>query len=492
MGRETFNNKLSGAPCCLYQSVLKVSQVFWGLSCCLSNECIKIKFTTSWTSKLIWAKWSFARCLQVRTLIWRRNFDFYFSCYFRLCLFKSNILKSMFHCSIGSQTYADIYESCTGYSVIDNTQLPHRICNDCEEKLVSHHNFRLSIDDVEEKLQAFQMQFEQKIEKIHQDNDEDIYVIEQLYEEEEMLDEIETNDEEFYAPQDDSQDEDNAEQQYKFEKTEDLTCRFVISEQNSQNVKCKSCNAECPLEASINEIKSHVDFPITCECEKVFKNRRSFTRHYSIIHQKKESSYPCRDFNCTEVFRTWRSKVTHEANKHNIGLNFSCSSCEKKFYRRDHWKDHEKSCNKSVDSSDKFFSCAICLFTFQREDTFRKHLQTAHVGANEGDTEYSQRAEDYAQKYSKSRSVVVEAPAEESDKQSPTCKVCNKMFKNHISLSKHMSSFHSNQGWACDKCDAVFVRKYFKTFREFKLMLVFNIHRSINKAQSHVKGARQS
>lgn len=405
----------------------------------------------------------------------------------RLCLLPCQILKSMFHCSIGQQTYAEIYEQCTGFSISESPELPNRICNSCEINLISYHNFRVNIEVIEERLDVYLSRLQQKTDEVHsleetwqeadclqipQDDDDethDSFVIEELYEDDQMIDETvdEMNDENEYVELDSSSvDQCQGEDEITEQELVNVgtSCRFIQSQDNPKEVKCTNC-LECQLEMTINGVRHEQDFSITCECENVFKNRRSFVKHYSTIHNRKDSIFQCRT--CQESFKNWRSRVAHEANVHNVGLKFQCSVCSKKFYRSDHWKEHERSCNKIVDPSEKFFSCAVCLYTFQREETYKKHLQTAHVGADEGDQQFVKRVEEYAQKHSKTRSAVNEtlttASAEESDNQSmkkeATCTVCAKVFKNALSLSKHTSLFHTNQVWSCDKCDAVFVHR---------------------------------
>jgi uncharacterized C2H2 Zn-finger protein len=368
----------------------------------------------------------------------------------------------MFHCTIGPQSYAEIYESCTGFPVLNVPDLPNRICNQCESRLIDVHNFRLSLDIIENRILQFQSQFEMKSEEVPGEandvsmleediavddaDDENTYEIEEVYEEEEFLMESKYEDEEFLEQTEDSQQIEEP----AVPETKETFCQFLPSPDNPKNVKCVSCS-DCELEKIINESKPDGVISVTCECLKVFKNRRSFLKHFTSIHLKRETSYNCRS--CEEVFTSMRSRITHEAKTHSLGLKFSCGSCDKKFYRSDHAREHEKSCNKVVDASEKFFSCAVCLFTFQREDSYRKHLETAHVGAKEDDKRYVERAEEYAKKFSANRSGI--------DETSPgvTCSECQKVFLNEQRLSKHVSLFHSNHVWACEQCDAVFVHR---------------------------------
>lgn len=357
----------------------------------------------------------------------------------------------MFHCTIGSQNYAEIYEICFGFAVNPHSELPHRVCNDCENNLISHFNFRTSIEAVEAKIKTYyESQFEQKpsdddlmYDSLHVPEDEQVdgqFLEEALEVEQQPNDSNDLSDEEEY---------------FEFVVQEpESTCRFKPTQNGQRQVKCVVCTAECDIEILVNKSRPEEQISIQCcECANVYKNRRSFLKHFAIIHEKRESSFNCRK--CDERFSSWRGRIAHEAKTHGVGLNHECSSCKKKFFRSDHWKEHERICSKTLSDS-SIFSCSICMFTFQREDTFRKHLETAHPGASEGDDEYVRRAENYAQRYS-SRKTRAEA-GQLVDKRT-TCSVCKRVFKSLLSMNKHFTLFHTNHSWSCKECGETFLHR---------------------------------
>lgn len=352
----------------------------------------------------------------------------------------------MLHCWLGIKSYADIYKVCTGYTINkDNSGLPTKICVECEKTLILIHQFRLQIDNIEERLRNYQSEFEPNADSI------DGYIVEQIYEDEPLSGEL---DAEFFVTDENLEYCEQSQESHDPIKPE---CRFEQSSEHNKLVKCRTCTDKCQLENLINNKRIDSNISIPCDCGNVFKNRRSFLKHVATVHHKKESNFKCRS--CPETFTSWRSRTAHEANVHSIGLKFECCNCQKKFYRSDHFKDHEKSCIKHGDISEKFFACAICLFTFQREETYKKHLETAHVGADEGETEFKKRAEDYARRYSSTKTLEAAAETVEKESDCAICKICKKIFKNELSLNKHTSIFHTNQVFPCDKCDAVFVHR---------------------------------
>jgi KRAB domain-containing zinc finger protein len=226
---------------------------------------------------------------------------------------------------------------------------------------------------------------------------------------------------------------------------EETSCRFIPSADNPKKVHCKSCT-NCTLENTINYEISSRPITIVCECNKAFKNRRSFTKHYSTIHDRKELNFVCRV--CTEVFNSVRTRAVHEAKVHSYGFKYNCESCEKKFYRSDHLKEHMKNCLRVYDISSKILTCEVCLMKFQREETYRKHLESAHGAAG------TEKLLKVLKTYPGRRSI-----QETSNDSGIICEQCRKTFKNEICLQRHIATMHTDQTFSCEQCDAVFVHR---------------------------------
>lgn len=358
----------------------------------------------------------------------------------------------MFHCSVNGQSYAEIYESCFGFKILENPDLPNRICNDCESKLIEMNSFRETVQEIEWKISEFLASKSTEVLTITKNNEAESSVEEEFTSEnidsgEFLLDETEDmtveikNIEEFIEEVDSSN-----------QSAESPSCEFVPSNDNPQEIECKTCLEGCDFQQKINNLRPENNIPIICECKKVLKNRRSFLKHFSTVHRPRGTKYNCRV--CGEIFTSPRSRTVHEVKIHNFAMKFTCEKCDKKFYRSDHLKEHEKSCNRDGDVSSKFFSCFVCLLPFQREETYNKHLETAHIGAGEDDQECLRRVEEFGRKYTGKRSV-----DESCELQDVHCDQCGKIFTNETRLQRHIKTFHTKQTWSCDQCGEKFVHR---------------------------------
>lgn len=214
----------------------------------------------------------------------------------------------MFHCTIGPQNYAEIYELCTGFTVNQHPELPNRVCNDCETKLISYFYFRKSIETVEAKIKAhYESHFDQNAcdedmlcHSLQDPGDEQLETEHFL---EESL-EVEQLNEESNALSD-------AEEFFEFEVQDpESTCRFKPTQNGQRHVKCVACTRECDIERLINNSRPEEQISVQCcECDNGYKNRRSFLKHFAIIHEKRESSFKCRS--CDERFSAQGPKSTH-------------------------------------------------------------------------------------------------------------------------------------------------------------------------------------
>lgn len=413
--------------------------------------------------------------------------------YFRICLQDNSILKSLFHCSIDSHTYAEIYKLCSGFEIKnDDTELPTKVCESCEKLLLEFYNFQQNIKQVEMYLEEFKKQSNAAskkrtiteefldesemllvVEKVEL-NDED-FTIESIYEDDQIFIEEDAFEEESQDFHDDDTinsanpieeielTEENEEEHCIEEQKECIEgeCMFERRENERRFVRCLTCEENCEMETHINSIRPDEAYSIRCKCNSVLKNRRSFLKHFISLHSNKEFKIKCRM--CSETFSNFRSRLTHEAHAHGMGYNYICEICDRKFYRSDHCKDHKKICGNTVSTKIKIYSCEVCLVQFQREDAYERHLKSAHVDLLPEETEeVRRRAEEYADTLaSRSRDNYLfddsDAALESAiQPHGLTCSDCPKIFKNTASLNKHKKVFHTGNSLQCDYCPAEF------------------------------------
>ena len=101
-------------------------------------------------------------------------------------------------------------------------------------------------------------------------------------------------------------------------------------------------------------------------CDKVFKNKRTLTRH----SQSHDKSLTC-PF-CQTAFDRLDRLNQHLKTKH--GNTFTCDICHKTFQHKHHLTRHME----SHDYSSKSWPCPICHQTFKRKDNLNRHLKVKH------------------------------------------------------------------------------------------------------------------
>lgn len=151
-------------------------------------------------------------------------------------------------------------------------------------------------------------------------------------------------------------------------------------------------------------VDSKAPLPIfSCEfCGKQFKDKYSFEKHITVIHNQ-ELSFPCQW--CEEKLAS-RELLRKHTETHRNGPMFQCPECDKvllssKSFRR-HIDSHKaeapykcETCSKSFKRKDKLkthslthldirpYSCDLCHVSFKRKDKYFQHCKQLHTSNSE-------------------------------------------------------------------------------------------------------------
>ncbi|CAO1372418.1 unnamed protein product [Diamesa serratosioi] len=433
----------------------------------------------------------------------------------RICLKLSKIQKSMFHCFYSDKSYSEIYHECTGYRVLDDKQLPTKLCNLCETNLLSVWNFLIRTNGIESLLQVHyesngfsdvveeaedqdpkEIEIEDNIEEESQieveyenENDSRYEVVVQDVEIDENIDHIENNmdviEEEMFTEMtsehasetendpDAEQDPENEEylddEEYDQEQHKEVTLdveHAYIPSKDGFSLECIVCGpSQC------RQLSENYETTFQCGfCSKTFKDKKIFYNHQKIHFGDRR--YECRV--CGEKFIHWQTRAGHEANTHNIGWKFECERCKKPFYRKDRFDAHLKTC---INREETIFQCEVCLFRFQRKETYQKHMKSAHQNVTEEEVERIQRLVKEKQEEVKHEEAKVslltqevitlaeivsdtEENFNEPNRHENICTLCHKTFKNQMTLKRHLSTVHATtKRFKCKHCEEYFTHR---------------------------------
>lgn len=125
-----------------------------------------------------------------------------------------------------------------------------------------------------------------------------------------------------------------------------------------KSVACLSCHKEFPSMSRLNKHMLIHDprYHYQCKmCNKGFKRKFDYEKHYNKMHTTKIKSYQCDQ--CTESYMYLGDLNRHKIIKHEAGLEYKCKTCDKKFRNKSNFKRHCTTVHKLVNESYKFDEC---------------------------------------------------------------------------------------------------------------------------------------
>lgn len=321
--------------------------------------------------------------------------------------------------------YLEIFTSCTGLKIIEESDIPSWICKKCEKNLLGFYKFRLKCIESDVLLTSIYVTAESKFEP-----KEDTINSETLEEEYDNnnteLDDIQNDFEEIC---DDLQSISTADPPLNEEIPidEEIETPELIKTKNVPK-KTRSCEICGEMVSAILtkyaiHVKSHNPDdpnPFRCKiCDKKFKNVRCLKHHEHVHNNNKKSKCGY----CTETFFHNSSKLLHERRIHTKLQPYKCSGgCENRsFFSKSELNLHNKRHHTPI----KPFECTICLRKFSVKKDLRMH-------------------------------VVIH-----SEERHFQCDICGKGFSRETTLSLHKKAHTIDLAHPCQLCNLKFPKKHF-------------------------------
>ena len=231
----------------------------------------------------------------------------------------------MFHCFYSDKSYSEIYQECTGYRVIDDKQLPTKLCNLCETNLLSVWNFQMKTNEIESFLH------------IHYDANGFSDVVEEAEDQEQKEIEIE-----------DIKDETQMEIDYDNDSRYEMVVQDVEIEENNENIENNMDNVifEEELFAEItSETENDQDAEQDPENEEYLDDEEYDQEQHKVVTLDVEHAFiPSKD-----------------------GISLECIVCG------------PSQCRQLSDNYENTFQCGFCSKTFKDKKVFCNH-QKIHFG----------------------------------------------------------------------------------------------------------------
>uniref|UniRef100_A0A2M4AK21 C2H2-type domain-containing protein n=1 Tax=Anopheles triannulatus TaxID=58253 RepID=A0A2M4AK21_9DIPT len=183
-------------------------------------------------------------------------------------------------------------------------------------------------------------------------------------------------------------------------------------------------------------------------CSKVFRKATSLVKHQERNHDA-DNPFSC-DI-CSSRFKEHNLLAEHKR-MHSDEKPYICDVCGKCFRIRQALKEHKLSCFGAEAAQPCF--CRFCMLTFENLSVTLEHVKTTH----ESDIPETKCLS--CDLIFRDAQSLVEHEFRHNLPGIITCKVCNRIFKHHKNLMRHIK-MHADQPvpYMCDLCGKTFTQK---------------------------------
>ncbi|XP_053674397.1 zinc finger protein 595-like [Anopheles nili] len=225
----------------------------------------------------------------------------------------------------------------------------------------------------------------------------------------------------------------------------------VVIVDGHKRFQCEHCDRSYALRSTLHRHQNthKVDKTLECKhCGKMFGKSSSLAMHVKRNHDT-DNPFPC-DV-CGKQFKETSRLVEHRR-IHSGEKSFICEVCGKCFRTRQVLKDHKLNCFGSNATLPCF--CRFCSETFPNLSAALQHVKNSH------ETDIPESKCRYCDLIFRDAETLIEHEFRHTLPGIIACKVCNRIFKHHKNLMRHVK-MHADQPvpYMCDLCGKTFTQK---------------------------------
>lgn len=219
-----------------------------------------------------------------------------------------------------------------------------------------------------------------------------------------------------------------------------------------QSMKSDKINVDNAIDQKIEEFIQNkggkkTNPKICTICNKLFRTNYRLRVHYE-THAENNAKFICDFESCKKAFKSKIGLKEHAA-KHTGAYNFECQTCQKRFLLKSYYCAHMRIHDKE---RPKNFSCSLCPKTFKTKQNLIDH-ENCHLGIKFFKCEVCSKSFTTKTHCDHHRKIV------HNQSEQFLCSICNKFLKSKNYLKIHLKThFPELKNYVCGFCGKTFIQ----------------------------------
>ncbi|XP_030768347.1 zinc finger protein 311-like [Sitophilus oryzae] len=206
--------------------------------------------------------------------------------------------------------------------------------------------------------------------------------------------------------------------------------------------KCEICHKFFNKKYNLTlHIRTHTrENPVACpDCPKRFRNRSALSAHVQVNHSEKKYQCEMCGYKASTMY-----VLKRHIKRHVLDKSLPCDVCNKMFQTEKDLRYHRRRHTER-------FGCSMCNVKFRTRLYLKKHIEESHEGQSPFDCSICK------QRFESAKDLRFHRFTQHPKKFK--CDLCNRSFRNKVSLVKHSKVHDADLPHECKKCGSKFQYK---------------------------------